>query len=165
MNDLIDSVKKSLQDKNWYAALTLTLTLPDICGNIDYPKSFSKKRYAKWFDKYVKSKYTFEIGAKKKLHTFLNGSDCYALRCSYLHEGTSITLFQKSHELLEDFLFVKPPPTGKVHLNQIDKKLQLQVDLFCTDIVESIKSWLFDIKEDKVKMEKLTNLLRIFEIC
>jgi hypothetical protein len=34
MQHLVDSVRKDLQNENWYAALFMALTLPDICGKI-----------------------------------------------------------------------------------------------------------------------------------
>jgi hypothetical protein len=161
MNYLIDSVIKSLQNKNWYAALTLTLTLPDICGKIEYPKIISSKRYSKWFDKYVKSKYTKEVGPAHKIRIFLNGKDCYALRCSYLNQGTSPIFFQKVRDVLDDFQFVVPPEGFLLHCNQVNKILQLQVEDFCTDIVDSVETWLHDIKDDQVKMGKINKLLKI----
>lgn len=48
---------------------------------------YNYKRYADWFDKYVGHRYKSKIGAHQEEHTFLTGNDCYALRCSYLHEG------------------------------------------------------------------------------
>ena len=40
----IESIKKSLNDENWYTALSLSLALPDICGGIDFPNEVSSKR-------------------------------------------------------------------------------------------------------------------------
>ena len=34
----IDAVRDALAQKNWYAALALALTLPDICGDLQKPK-------------------------------------------------------------------------------------------------------------------------------
>ena len=34
MQKFINSVKQSLENKNWYSALIVTLTLPDIAGKV-----------------------------------------------------------------------------------------------------------------------------------
>ncbi|MGD0754892.1 MAG: hypothetical protein ABR927_07505 [Bacteroidales bacterium] len=77
MKHLIDSVESSIKIGNWYSALTLTLTLPDIAGKVDYPISSSNKRYSAWFDKYLGDKYKAKVGPKKEEHIFLSGNDCY----------------------------------------------------------------------------------------
>ena len=93
MQNLIRSVKKSVQGKNWYGALFLSLSLPDICGKIEdearsvsdsaYSKRSSVKRYSEWFDKYLQKKYLGNVNMK-----LLTGEDFYAFRCSLLHEGS-----------------------------------------------------------------------------
>ena len=46
MRHFISAVNKSLENENWYAALFIALTLPDICGKIQYPYlNSSEKRY------------------------------------------------------------------------------------------------------------------------
>ena len=89
MQHLIDAVRQSVADKNWYAALTGALTLPDIAGKLDGRGVYSKARFVSWFNDYLTPFYTRllpdEVG--ESLHVFLNGEDCYALRCAYLHRG------------------------------------------------------------------------------
>lgn len=41
MQSFLDSIKLSLETKNWYAALAVALTIPDICGSIANPKEHS----------------------------------------------------------------------------------------------------------------------------
>jgi len=85
MNRFTNSIEKSLENENWYAALSLALTLPDICANVSSPATGSKVRYVSWFNQYMLSKYTRQVGADKSEHVFLCGEDCYALRCALLH--------------------------------------------------------------------------------
>lgn len=35
---MLDAIEAALQAKNWYAALALTLCLPDICGGFEVPE-------------------------------------------------------------------------------------------------------------------------------
>lgn len=50
MRELIASMEKSLENKNWYAALVIALIIPDICGKIDNPKKSPTARYPIWYD-------------------------------------------------------------------------------------------------------------------
>jgi hypothetical protein len=167
MKQLFDSVELAIRTENWYAALILALILPDIAGKIDNPDSDSNKRYADWFDKYVGDKYKLKIGPNHVEHTFLSGNDCYALRCSFLHEGKSEINDQHARDVLDDFVFVVPRKSFTIHCNQStdgSQKLQLQVDIFCVDIVKGLMQWLNDIEKDSGKQSALSTLLKIHQI-
>lgn len=109
-------------------------------------------------------KYKGYIGPEKTEYIFLSGNDCYALRCSYLHEGKSDISHQRIQEVIEDFEFVVPPEGGICHCNQSNQKLQLQVSIFCKDILKSIEDWLKNISGDVAKQEELSNILKISEL-
>lgn len=164
MENLINSIKQSLENRNWYAGLTLALTLPDIAGKIEYPNLGSRNRFIDWFNIYILDKYRAEIGPDRIETFFLSGGDCYALRCAYLHEGSSNITGQNAREILDDFHFVSPRENSLIHCNRSNNKLQLQVDTFCTDIINGINTWKQNISEDAEKMERLNNLLTIHEI-
>ena len=136
------AIEKSLQDENWYAALSLALALPDICANVCSPTEGSKTRYVRWYNQYMLLKYTGYIGPNKEEHIFLCGEDCYALRCALLHEGSDDISEQRAQKVLEEFNFVVPPSGWTVHKNQSNNSLQLQVDIFCRDVCSSVNSWL-----------------------
>ena len=61
MKNLIHSVKISLRNRNWNAALFNSLVLPDICGKIDSPRMGSQARYVQWFKEFVEPKYTIML--------------------------------------------------------------------------------------------------------
>src|SRR5687768_14320942 len=151
MQALLDSVRQAIADRNWYAALTLTLTLPDICGKVDTPELGSNKRYAAWFDNYVGPTYKTQFAHEPTPHIFLSGNDCYALRCSFLHEGTSDITAQRAREALEHFIFLAPKEVGSMHICQTGNKLILEVDKFCADILAGIQKWFNDILPDSQK--------------
>ena len=86
---IIDDVSKALEHQCFTPALMAALTLPDICGNVEYPGYTSKKRYVSWFDKYIPHGLSpFWDNEKGKNLPELNGEIVYLLRCSLLHEGT-----------------------------------------------------------------------------
>ena len=61
----------------FYSALALSIAIPDVCGSIEYPDEKGVgKRYRDWFDL-----------SCYMLQSYLSAEDCYAIRCSYLHQG------------------------------------------------------------------------------
>lgn len=57
MKEILLSLQQSVDDKNWYGALIIALTIPDICSKLENPKENTNKRYPKWFDKYINLNY------------------------------------------------------------------------------------------------------------
>lgn len=151
MRHLINAIEESLESDNWYAALTLTLTLPDICGKISFDHISGKQRYAEWFTKYVGDKYT----------PLLSGEDCYALRCAFLHEGTAFTGNQKAKKSIENFIFVASNST-KLHLNILAGSLQLDVVTFCKDICIGVREWMRN-SHPSIFMPNVLNIVLIQE--
>lgn len=125
MKNFVDAVRKAIRDKNWYEALFIALTLPDICGKIDdSDKGSGRIRYSRWFEKYM-----------KEYNGFLSGNDCYELRCALLHKVSDKT-GAKTRDVLKHFIFLN----GGTHLNlvqnsnvagKVESFLQLRVDKFC----------------------------------
>jgi hypothetical protein len=152
MEHLLEAIEKSLEDENWYSALVLSLIIPDICWKIDNNKS-SSKRYPERFDLYV--------GAKYKWH--LSGKDCYALRCSFLHEGSNSIETQNARENLDRFLFIHKGTHCLKMSNcyfgdpRVDWKdvLILSVLDLCQDIVDGAR------ERDRVQPQKTHEMLEI----
>ncbi|WP_246010437.1 MULTISPECIES: hypothetical protein [Bacillaceae] len=100
MLEKIKDIRLALYNQNYQAALALSLTLPDICGQIEYPNLKRRdgrrnigQQYATWFNDWVNHYYADPTGwtddySKAKSPIF-TGEMCYSLRCSFLHEGNS----------------------------------------------------------------------------
>ncbi|CAM3609850.1 hypothetical protein BS639_18530 [Rouxiella silvae] len=164
MNNFIKALDTALKTENWYGVLFISLTLPDICGKVDEPKcTSSQRRTNNWFNKYLKPKYTHNLGPDGKMeHVFLSGNDFYALRCALLHEGSGDITSQRAREVLDEFAFVMPGVRGNSrHMIQDNQTLQLQVDNFGNEMLDALQQWLNDIKNDAVKMAKVNNFLDI----
>ena len=162
MKRFTDAVEKALLDKNWYAALTVSLVLPDICGKLEEPQATSSDRYPRWFDTFVGSRYVRPVGPARQAHVFLCGQDCYALRCSFLHEGTEEIGHQHARQVLDRFRFVVPPEGSVVHLNQKDGALQVQVDIFCRDICLGVERWTQTVLQSGTEIQsRLASLLAV----
>ena len=160
MKELIIAIKICLQNENWYAALFVALELPDICGKLENPNLKSQERYVKWFNKYLSAKYIHEIGPEHKVHVFLTGEDCYALRCAYLHEGIGEITGQRCQQVLDNFRFT----TDSSHCNYMSgRTLQLQVKIFCEEICEAADRWLVDMSTDSETQKRISKMLKIYD--
>lgn len=78
-------MNKALDNDCFFSALSLALTLPDICGKAKYPTDGNKKRYIAWYDEYVGA-YEQCPGEEGEM-PYLSGEVVYQLRCSFLHQG------------------------------------------------------------------------------
>ena len=95
----IEEIYSALENKLYFPALALALTLPDICGNTEYPNESSvAKKYIGWFDKYIRpdislaGEYTNKDGQSSsppERMADLTGEIVYNLRNSFLHSGNA----------------------------------------------------------------------------
>lgn len=161
MKNFTDSIEKSLQNNNWYAALTLALTMPDICGKLETPNQHTNKRYIRWFEKYLGDFYRANIGGEEIV--FLTGRDAYALRCSYLHGGEADISKQKQQEILKDFVFLtsEDPEKRGSHCNKIMDTLQLDTYTFCMDMNSGVEKWVSDNKTNPKVQDAAGKMLEI----
>ena len=155
------AIEQCLEHENYYGALFIALSLPDICAKLESPDKISGSRYSEWFDKYIGEKYIVTVSPKQNKRVFLTGNDCYALKCSLLHEGGNDISEKKKKETLEKFKFLIPPRGIVIHNYFKDGTLQLQVELFCRDILEGVEKWEEHIKDKEQIQEKMKDLLMI----
>ena len=92
---IISEIEKALQNKCFLSALALTLVLPDICGQYDYPEIYNRKddynghrgqggAYAKWYDNNIRKNNV----DPEALIDLMDGWSCWKLRCQFLHNGS-----------------------------------------------------------------------------
>lgn len=97
MLKLINEIRTSVKSGLFRCALGMALTLPDICGQVEYPKEKGvRKRYEDWCNKYLMNQGYLTVGNESDNpdSTILTGDICYKLRCVYLHSG-NINLNQR----------------------------------------------------------------------
>lgn len=131
--ELLDQIEGAARRGDYFLALFGALTLPSICGALESRDgNDTGKKYANWFDKWVGPKY----------QSRLNGDQCYSFRCAMLHQARSI------HPKLgyDRVLFLEPTFATKagvvLHNNVIDGALNLDVGIFCRDVVDAVRVWL-----------------------
>ena len=87
----IAEIRTALKKQLFNCALTMTLTLPDICGKVEYPQDNSGDRFTKWFDVYAIPYFTVEAkvlpGENKINYTWLSSKECWKIRNAVLHAG------------------------------------------------------------------------------
>jgi hypothetical protein len=82
MIEYLNDIRKAIENDCWYSALALALTLPDICGEIEFPQITSVgKRYRQWFLNHIENNKYFIVSG----HNIFSSKECYELRCSFLH--------------------------------------------------------------------------------
>lgn len=178
MNHLTDSIKLSIKSKNWYSAIAIALTIPDICAKITDGNKSNGSKYAKWFDDFVgdnyKTTYSTFVLERVKEHstdedyqnllkeTRFSGNDCYALRCAYLHEGTGEIITQRAREILDEIKFSEPNHQMNLHGSIINNKLVLHIDIFCEHVLEGVQKWLDDLNDEQT--ERLNSFLKVKDI-
>lgn len=160
MDGFLDGLERSLQEQNWHAALVMSLTLPDLCVKAANPaEKTNGAKYAAWFDEFVGPTYMRPVGPDRRLHVFLSGNDCYALRCALLHEGSSEVTTQRARETLERFHFCVPGDRNiSWHMNQKHGALILMVDQFAADVLEAARSWWGLLEPDRRHAARKTHL-------
>ena len=148
MQNLLNQIQKGLEADLYYLSLFSALSMPDICGAIESQNGeASGKKYATWFDEYVAPKYG----------GFLSGDDCYEFRCSLLHQGSS----QHSKSNYSRVLFVEPSATTNVfHNNIMNDALNIDVRIFCQDIVEGANKWLQKVENTELYKKNYDKFMR-----
>src|SRR5258708_7704442 len=128
MRDFVIAVRQSVANQNWYSALAMALTLPDIAAKLDGRPGGSAARYISWFGTYLDPIYTVQMSGRTVV--FLSGEDCYALRCAFLHEGDLDISGQRVQKALTSFTFIVSPSGMTLHRISSGSRLALQVNIF-----------------------------------
>ncbi len=158
MRDLISALQKAIDTENWYAALFVALAIPDICSSLESPVERPSVRYPRWFDNHKGGEY----------RSHLTGKDCYALRCSYLHNGSSVTEHQRIKEVVDKFSF---SPSGSHLCSFGDVKVgscddgksicHLSVKVFSEDMITYAEKWLEGSGSEQEIQRRINDMLKI----
>lgn len=85
INQIIKEINTCLKNGCYIAALTTALTLPDICGKVEYPKDIPTSRYKKWYREWI-GKYE-KCPDDEDNMPYQTADLIHDLRNSLLHEG------------------------------------------------------------------------------
>lgn len=160
---IIEEIQKSLKQENYLAALTMALTLPDICGKAAEPSLGTGARYKKWYkDNVVLHEKTSDpheadmpyCGADMP---YLSEEVIYQLRNSMLHQGNpnvdAKSIREEQCKVDEFILFVDEPydsglsvvsyekELNEKELKITNRKLEVNLVLTCNRICNAAKEY------------------------
>lgn len=151
---MLKEVLHSVDAGQAYSALALALTLPDICGFIEYPKLRGPgqigERYQLWCNEWGKI-------------LTIDGANCWALRCAYLHNGVddfSGTSAKKASFKRVQFTVGKVDGVWSSQA-QSDGTVRMPHETFCRDMVGAADGWQRKRQHDPAVAQALSELLEI----
>lgn len=157
LDPFLKDMQSCIEKGQYYAALTVALTLPDICASLD-KNSFGNppgERYEKWMNQYFIHQNDYD--------QLLNAKDFYKLRCAYIHAGTdNIPTHNKSIAARVRFTY----GSNAFHKISIQYSTEnifvLYLPFFCQEMCESVKVFINDSNDNQnitKNYEKITTLL------
>jgi len=144
---ILSDIQSCLGNGMFYAAITVSLTLPEICAALEASNGRgSSEKYKTWYNTYLAD-----------LYPLITDDFCYSLRCSVVHQGK----FGRPGEQYSRILFTIPDQTGNFfHNNVINDALNLDAAKFCSDVMDAAKRWYAAKQGDPNVLKNLPNLVR-----
>jgi hypothetical protein len=146
MGDLLEAIAIALKSRNWYAALALALTIPDVCAALEAPnRRTNGEKYAAWFDEYLGAIYG-QVNPDFD-EPCLTGGDCYALRCAVLHQTSDDVSEQRARRIFERFRIQAIGPHlrhvigGRIDGQYTPLTIIIGVRPFCEDMLTAARRW------------------------
>lgn len=149
METLTNEIKNCLLKQLWYAALVLTLTLPDVCAALESPDGRSTPdRYKAWYDTWLKRKYEN-----------VSADDLYFLRCGVAHQAK---LEHPAMQYQRIFFTLRSKTGFFAHNNVFNDCLNLDLVLFCKDVVDSVEEWRAQTRDNENVGKNLRRFVRYY---
>jgi hypothetical protein len=144
---ILSDIQSCLNNGMYYAAITVALTLPEVCAALEASNGRgSSEKYKTWYNTYLAD-----------LYPLISDDFCYSLRCSVVHQGK----FGRLGEQYSRILFTIPDGRGIVfHKGIINDALNLDAITFCRDIMDGAKRWYAAKQGDPNVLKNLPNLVR-----
>ncbi len=163
---IVAEIESSLKNGNSITALMTALTLPDICGKVEYGDTMhGKQRYIHWFDSYIPHGFSpfFDQPRGKNLPE-LSGEIVYLLRCSLLHEG-SINIEKNKIKCIDNrfdyfALYNEPPNENDIYLTILrrspnSKAMIVGIRGLCMILAKTASAYYDQYKEKFEEQESL----------
>lgn len=167
MIEQIKSINDALETENHLAALALALTLPDICGQIEYPKLGVGQRYKHWFHNWVEHFYADPQGwtneetinsSGKAINPSLTAEMCYALRNAFLHSGNS-DLGSKAKDFDFKLSLLGADYRGEMrgrNRKVLNRSIWIDVSRLCKNLSKAAEDYYEHKGKDAFKDKKIT---------
>lgn len=88
-DDLLNEIRGCLKDKHYLGALSLALSIPDICGSVEQPDNINvAQRYKEWYRKNIgKYENLLNVASNSEEYPWIDEDIVYSIRCNIFHEG------------------------------------------------------------------------------
>lgn len=142
MRELLKQTRVAVNTDLYYVALVTSLAIPDIAAALDSDDGRTcGKRYANWYDKWVKPQLSKTRGRENPL----SGAECYAWRCAMLHQGRS----QRETDTYRHIMFAHPKVSlGSIHYCTVGgDTLLIRLADFVEEMAKGCEDWLCSIEE------------------
>lgn len=122
MIELIEEILYCLENNKLRVALGMALTLPDICGKIEFSNKMSvTDRYVNWCKKYLFNEGYLTVNQgenniEQEKYRVIDPLHCYKLRCAYLHSGNSVLNQRQADDFPEFELRISSSEEEKIYL-------------------------------------------------
>lgn len=164
LDTFYQSIKNSMDNENYFAEISTSLILIDICSKIEYPNDNKQnRRYKNWINDYYLN--TIPENIKNK---YLDAENIYFLRNAILHQGSSNPNMTEHYqrygkEIVNDIIpTVFPTDCSKKVIASASNRSENYPDLFfdihyfCHSVIHCVKIW---EKDNREKIEKNKELL------
>jgi hypothetical protein len=156
---ILKDISNALASKQYFVAISVTLTLPGICAALEQPSGSTKGKdaalYESWFTRYLATRYSTMLP-----------SDCYSLRCGVVHQGT----FSHEKSTYSRIIFSLPDGHGTILHNIIDVRraadgsavtvLNLDAVRWCRDMMDAVNHWLEDSTSNATVIANMEGLVQ-----
>lgn len=154
MLEYIEDARRALNAKAYYSALCFSLTLPDVCAQVEYPNEKTVGvRYSRWINQFV------DTSAFIHDQTMLNGNDfgrfIYKIRCSIVHSGNLDLNLKSGHEV--NFQLINSDfGDGKalaINIAAENPIIELPICDLITELLGSVEDY-YSSQKNKTQFEK-----------
>ena len=134
LETILKDMREALAARFYYPALSVALTLPDICAGLQLDRSIfvKEKHYVSFVDSYSSPR---ELG--------VDGQQCYRLRGGLIHRGNA-----RGHAYFEaDYVVFTVPESGSpIHALTMDaadgtSAVMIDLPMFCAAMEVAVRRW------------------------
>ncbi len=161
LEPILQEIRRALEARLYYVALSVSLSLPDICSALEKSPGHERyrkteARYVDWCERYL-----------AKQFANLTPEDCWVLRGGVVHNAM---LVKGRHSAVYDrIIFTLPNPWGiAIHDQVMDrlvgtdaKVIQLDLVTFCNQLVEAAERWYIEKLQDDIVAASLPDVVRL----
>lgn len=152
----VEDIRRSLENKCYFAALSLALTLPDICGSAEYPDESVTKRYVTWYDENIGKFLSRETEYDGTHNPWMSGEVVYHLKNNFVSQ-VSVNTDDKDEP--NRYVLILGDGTTMTHLTfnagvpkqgRYYKMMAIDVTYLC-DMICNCAGWYYDANKEKFK--------------